>query len=64
MKILKNYIGLSLSFLVLGCTSYPEQGTGDWLKVMIPLTIKIQIYRQSCLTNHSAQNTAYALIGN
>lgn len=28
MKILKNYIGLALSFLVLGCTSYPEQGTG------------------------------------
>ena len=28
MKILKNYIGLSLSFLVLGCASYPEQGTG------------------------------------
>ncbi len=29
MKILKNYIALSLSALVLGgCTSYPEQGTG------------------------------------
>ena len=28
MKILKNYIALSLSVLVLGCTSYPEQGTG------------------------------------
>ncbi|UIJ42122.1 OmpA family protein [Vibrio kanaloae] len=28
MKILKNYISLSLSFLVLGCTSYPEQGSG------------------------------------
>ncbi|MDN2668845.1 OmpA family protein [Vibrio sp. 14N.309.X.WAT.E.F5] len=28
MKLLKNYIALSLSALVLGCTSYPEQGTG------------------------------------
>ncbi|NVN83311.1 MULTISPECIES: OmpA family protein [Vibrio] len=28
MKKLKNYIALSLSVLVLGCTSYPEQGTG------------------------------------
>ncbi|WP_210447011.1 OmpA family protein [Vibrio crassostreae] len=28
MKKLKNYIVLSLSVLVLGCTSYPEQGTG------------------------------------
>ncbi|MEG3222221.1 OmpA family protein [Vibrio gigantis] len=28
MKILKNYIALSLSALVLGCTSYPESGTG------------------------------------
>ncbi|MCF7505014.1 OmpA family protein [Vibrio sp. L3-7] len=28
MKILKNYIALSLSALVLGCTSYPEQGIG------------------------------------
>ncbi|MFA0014853.1 OmpA family protein [Vibrio lentus] len=28
MKKLKNYIALSLSVLVLGCTSYPEQGSG------------------------------------
>ncbi|MCG9640452.1 OmpA family protein [Vibrio sp. Isolate34] len=28
MKKIKNYIALSLSVLVLGCTSYPEQGTG------------------------------------
>ncbi|MEZ9895682.1 OmpA family protein, partial [Vibrio lentus] len=28
MKLLKNYIALFLSALVLGCTSYPEQGTG------------------------------------
>ncbi|NOI33985.1 OmpA family protein [Vibrio cyclitrophicus] len=28
MKILKNYIALSLSALLLGCTSYPEHGTG------------------------------------
>ncbi|CAK2699009.1 OmpA family protein [Vibrio crassostreae] len=28
MKKLENYIALSLSVLVLGCTSYPEQGTG------------------------------------
>ena len=28
MKLFKNYIALSLSALVLGCTSYPEQGTG------------------------------------
>lgn len=28
MKKLKNYVALSLSVLVLGCTSFPEQGTG------------------------------------
>ncbi|MEQ6344129.1 MULTISPECIES: OmpA family protein [Vibrio] len=28
MKILKNYIALSLSALLLGCTSYPEHGAG------------------------------------
>ncbi|CAH6988732.1 Outer membrane protein SypB [Vibrio chagasii] len=28
MNTIKNYIALSLSVLVLGCTSYPEHGTG------------------------------------
>lgn len=28
MKKLKNYVALSLSVLVLGCSSFPEQGTG------------------------------------
>ncbi|WP_122055357.1 OmpA family protein [Vibrio sp. Evd11] len=37
MKLLKNYIALSLSALVLGCTSYPEQGTGGLAESYDPL---------------------------
>lgn len=65
MKILKNYIALSLSALVLGgCTSYPEQGTGVWLKVMILSTIKTQTSLLSCQTSLLGQNMDYVSIGN
>ena len=37
MNTIKNYIALSLSVLVLGCTSYPEHGTGGLAESYDPM---------------------------